>query len=253
VFLSGFFFVAQAQLIAPPHHTLQSLTTCDGNHFYASQSARSPSRIAKSFEGKGALVAFRTCTDADGNTHYFVLEPRPNRNGVCRTYEHELFPGGDQDEAFITLLYDGTAPDWYFMMKGWKSWPPADWNALHYSARSEVFAFVSGEKCPLGSDPRYLPVEHITDGTLKAFESLWLRINSSPKDFTEVFAHVTIPANQGDVIERFRHAVFDDREQITSISCGDGGCTAYFGDFAVRFDTSISGIEIEGVEQLPET
>ena len=241
---------ARTQVIIRPH-TANALTYCTGDKFYSAHSTDAPSIIANSFAGDGKQVAFRTCQDGDGNIHYFIRKPRPNRNGVCRTFEDEVFPGTDSDRILVDVLYDGSAPNWYFSLNGWKAWPPDDWTLLHYSRQSAILGFVTGGECPAGDDARYIWLGNVTDGMLKAFQEKWNQVSQSPEAFDKAFFAVpTVSSFTGKLDarpsqamrDRFRDYVFQNHDKPTLISCGDGGCVANFKYQAIGFDFTADGI-----------
>ena len=241
-------------------HTAGSLSDCEGSTLYSARSTNAPAIISSSFGGEGKRLAFRTCRDADGNTHYFIREPRPNRNGVCRVFENEVFPGPSKYGVSVRLLYDGTAPGAYFNMKSWSAWPPDDWTLLHYSRRSSVLGFVTNEDCPIGDDVRYIPLQNVTDGMLKAFQSAWIEATGSPETLDKVFRNVpTLGSEHPGQIDtppsqklrdRFRNDIFNGHNTVVEMSCAEDGCSAYLRDQAVGFDFTTSGIVFTKLEQL---
>jgi hypothetical protein len=248
----------ETEVIIHPH-TANALRYCVGDKIYSVHSTGAPSIIAASFAGDGKQVAFRTCQDGDGNIHYFIRKPRPNRNGVCRTFEDEVFPGTDGDRILVDVLYDGSAPNWYFSLKGWKAWPPDGWTLLHYTPRSSVLGFVSNEDCPTGEDARYLSLANVTDGMLKAFQSTWIEATRSSETLDKAFRNVpTVSGATGKIDpqpsqalrDRLSAAVFVEHDKITAISCDTGGCTAFLTDQAVGFDFAAGGIVITKLIQM---
>ena len=241
------------------HHTANALTYCLDSKLYSMHSTAAPSIIANSFAGDGKQVAFRTCQDGDGNTHYFIRKPRPNRNGVCRVFEDEVFPGTDADEVFVEVLYDGTASNWYFKLKGWKAWPPDDWTMLHYTRQSSVLGFVGNENCPLGDDARYIWLRNVTDGMLKSFQNAWGAASRSPKALDKVFAVVpTISSFRGTVDpqpsqrlrDNLRRSVFERHDKVVEISCNESGCIANLSGQAIGFDVTAGGIVFTNLRVL---
>lgn len=243
---------AQAQVIIQPH-TANALTYCPDSRLFSAANAEAPDIIAASFNGEGKRVAFRTCRDGDGNTHYFIREPRPNRNGVCRTFEQEVFAGTPADSVQVRVLYDGMAPHWYFNLKGWKYWPPDEWALLHYARQSAVLGFVTPEACPLGDDPRYINLGNVTDGMLTSFQRAWDTATRTPAALEKAFATVpTVTSFTGAIdaqpSQRLRaslqKAVFERHEKIEGIFCSEGGCTAWLGSVSVSFDATPTGIAL---------
>jgi|GEM_PF-2895421 len=249
---------AQAQM-AVSAHSAQALRQCGQSTFYTAQSPGSIPRIVETLTGDDHKLVFRVCTDMERNQHIFLREPRANRNGVCRSFEREVFAGDGADSILIELLYDGQAPNWYVSKRGWTVWPPAQWTARHYTAQKNVLAFVSNASCPAGDDAHYLPVENITDGTLKAFYTLWSAVSTEPKAFDRNFAMIAVkglkPVNETErqqTIAAFRQAVFAGEAKPWSISCAENGdgCSALIGNFAFHFDTGARGIEPQTLSVL---
>ncbi len=253
-----------AQIIVQPR-TVQALLLCEADRIFAPGDSGAPPVIARSFEGRGKVVTFRTCRDADGNTHYFIRKPRPNRDGVCRVVEDELFPGTPKDFVIVDLLYDGTAAGWYFDLHGWTFRPPGDWHALNYGARHKMLALVTSATapCPRTDDVHYIPVS-ATDGMLKTFFGVWRSAKASPDSFDKIFA--AVPVLPIPMFERLgtvrtlpglKRAIFESHEDIASIDCevsGLGtasGCTAWVDLFSITFDVTDRGLAITGVWENP--
>ncbi len=254
-----------AQIIVR-EHTVQALAYCESDHYYNPATADAPAIIAKSFEGPGKQVTFRTCTDVDGNTHYFVRKARPNRNGICRVFEEEIFPGSTTDSVIVDVLYDGMAPHWYFDMQGWKYSPPNSWAKLQYTAKSRILALESSDGCPSGDDKRYIPVGPLTDGMLKSFYGLWHRVSETPASFDEAFAgSVSIGSealgykqDHAELVQRLRADFFDlgrERPRIYELECGGGrldGCSAFMSDnMVIGFDVTEHGLAITTIDLTP--
>jgi len=160
-------------------HTVQALYSCSASKIYREDSKDAPDIIARSFAGEGRRIVFRTCRDYDGNTHYFIRKPRPNRNGVCRIFESEIFPGSETDFIIVDVLYDGMAPNWSFDLKEWKGVPPQAWISMRYTPQSSILGFATTESCPPGEDARYIPVGDVTDGLMTTFPTYWEKITQS--------------------------------------------------------------------------
>lgn len=253
---------AFAQFVVPPH-TVQALGTCDVERIYNSQSANTPSLIAHSFRGQGSSVTFRVCTDRDQNTHYFIRKPRPNRNGICRVFEEELFPGNERDMQIVDVLYDGTMPGWYFTMTGWKSWPPTAWAKLHYSPQSQILAQAGDGACPATDDKGYVPVGSMTDGMLHGFFKLWHDVSYSPEAFDKAFANTTSVAiigmgfkeDHAALVRELRDDLFEKhsspRPEFLRCDLGNlPGCTAYFDRFDVGFDVGDQGMVLTRIDPV---
>src|ERR1700742_3472474 len=61
--------------------------------------------LPDSLLGVAPGVEFRACNDIGRNAHYFIREPRPNRDGVCRVYETEIFPSSPNDMVLYSTGY----------------------------------------------------------------------------------------------------------------------------------------------------
>jgi len=243
-------------------HTLQALSFChDDEHLYSAESRAAPSTIAASFKGQGKVLVFRTCKDVDGNVHYFMRKPRPNRSGVCRVFEDEVFPGTKKDDVSVEVLYDGTAPNWFFVLRGWNSRPPNKWAKMRYSPQSAVLAQVHDGECPRGDNSDYISISGVTDGTLKSFYHLWGSITASPEVFSKAIADVPLRFNTGNATRsNLQIAVFEGHQRLASVECygsaadaivNDGGCTAIIDSFGVQFDVTNTGPSITGLYEMP--
>jgi hypothetical protein len=252
---------ALAQIIVRPH-TAGAMQMCGDSQFYDSRSPNAPKIIANSFRGKGSVLTFRVCKDADANTHYFVREPRPIRNGICRTFEVELFPGTAKDGAFIFTLYDGSA-EGYFILPGWKDSPPSDWEKLHYFPEGQVLAQQQASSCPEGDDKGYIPVtDTMTDGMLNAFFDLWRNVSSSPSSFDKAFLNTKSDGLSGfkedhaELVQKLRSDLFDKgdmRPTLELIRCEIGrnaGCSAFFNSVEIGFDVTDTGMQITRIDPI---
>lgn len=256
---------ASAMLIPMPH-TVSSLASCyQDETIYTPASSNTPAVVAHSFVGRGKEVAFRTCRDEDGNIHYFVRKPRPNRGGVCHVVEDELFPATASEFVIVDVLYGGMNPDWYFDLHGWRHVPPKPWTAMGYRAahRSLVQVMAENSACPPPGDAGYIAATG-TDGLIKTFFLRWRAVISSPDSFDRAFASVpelstfdSAPVSPDHVRRGLRTAVFDRHEQVTLIMCDEqelgeqGGCYAYVGVFSILFDVTDRGLEIMGIRENP--
>lgn len=259
VFVIGIVRSAQAQIIVQPG--VGELMECGDSRLYDSRSADAPALIANSFKGQANVLVFRTCEDMKKNTHYFIRKPRPNRNGICRIVETEVFPATAEDSVFVDVLYDGVAPGWFFTMPGWKSSPPDDWTKLQYHSRGRVFAQRSDGECPPGGDKHYVPIEGVmTDGMLNAFFDLWRDISSSPEAFDRAFANTAsvIYAHEDHdaLVRSLRKDLFEKdhaRPVLGTLECIIGnfsGCDAFFDRYEVGFDVTDHGIEITRIDEI---
>lgn len=246
-------------MIIIQHNTANALTYCTASNLFSAASTDAPALVAASFSGEGKRVAFRTCRDGDGNTHYFIRAPRPNRNGICRVFEHEVFPGTENDSAIVQVLYSGMEPGWEVTIRRWKMWPPDEWTLMHYSRQSAVLGFVTGQACPLGDDPRYIGLENVSDGMLTSFQSKWEAVTRTPTALEEAFAGVpTVTAFSGAIDaqpsarlrENLRRSVFERHRKVESISCHEGGCTAWLDSVSVDFDVTPSGIAFKALKAV---
>jgi hypothetical protein len=226
---------------------------------YSAHSGDAPAVIANSFSGQAAPITFRACRDADGNTHYFIRNPRPNRNGVCRVFEHEVFPGTEKDIVFVQLRYETVRPGWYTTIKGWKAWPSDDWALIHYQRQSSVLGFVTGADCPPGDDPRYIALGNVTDGMLTGFQKAWDMATRSPEALEKAFARVpTATSWTGDIDkvpsqglrDILRSSIFERHARVGTITCDEGGCTAWLDRVSIAFDTTPSGIVFKALKAV---
>jgi hypothetical protein len=259
---------ASAQMVAVPH-TAGALMLCDGYKSYAPHDNGAPGIIARSLVGPGAILTFRTCRDADGNTHYFVRKPRPNRSGLCRVFEDELFPGRDRDAVSIDVQYDGTAPDRSFELRGWTERPPQKWRAMYYEARHESFGLATSASaaCPRSDDARYIPVSG-TDGTITSFFKIWRAATLSREGFDRAFGNVPVLAgmpgeaapSQSEIsgaLGMLRSAVFDQHLDIFYVDCQTSqlstlsGCVAGIYYSSILFDVTDHGLVINGIRENP--
>jgi hypothetical protein len=251
-------FPSAAFEVPSPSGSVQALMDCFDEQLFGAQTPNAPPEIAASFNGHGAQIAFRTCRDADRNIHYFIREHRPNPNGVCRTFEAEVFRGTATDVILVRRLYDGMADNWYFTIKGWTALPPAPWVAKRYPRRTQVLGFISGAECPPGGDARYIPLANVTDGTLKSFQHTWDRISATPEMLRAALE--PIPVSRVTGIARFdteeRKRAFKERaisralsakQTLQSMICDEGGCAAYLDFATVEFDVGINGIAFKGL------
>ncbi|MBI3677866.1 MAG: hypothetical protein HY243_14755 [Proteobacteria bacterium] len=224
----------------------------DDGHLYNSQSPDVPLPIARSFEGRGSVLTFRTCVDPDENTHYFVREPRPVRNGICRIFEHELFPGTGRDIEAVETQYPGGL-DSSLKLRGWKDWPPQAWVERHYTPQSRILAQEGENECPPGDDKRYISVGALTDGMLKAFYQLWHRATDSPESFDKVFPS-SIPYDEAR--QQLRNELFTqghERPTVGILDCHEDNpayCTAYLSNvLEMEFDFTDQGLTITNLRR----
>jgi hypothetical protein len=233
--------------------TATALQCIGGEKIYGAASRDAPALIARSLAGDGKRFAFRTCTDAEGNTHYFIREPRPNRDGVCRAFQNEIFPGTEQDSWMAQIQYDGR--DMFVDIKGWKSLPPDAWRSRPYyrPSRHVSLGFVSNEACPPGADPRYVPLTNVTDGVLKEFTRLLEEAAASPQAAARIFGppvRIEPPEFSGDF--RWLGASWS---RVGAIDCDDAGCIARGprgGSPFISFDTGPGGLRFTKVGFIEE-
>lgn len=244
----------RAFVVPPRPGTVQALMDCSDQKTYDARSSDAPAAIAASFAGKGASLAFRTCRDTDRNVHYFLREHLPGRNGVCRSLEKEIFPGGAMDSVWVDVRL--SPPEWYFL-KGWKQYPPNAWQALHYPVRTQEFGFVTDGDCPPGDDARYLALINVTDGMLKSFQQVWARVAATPQSLKAAIAPLPVSAapterfNTPERQQAFRTALvarmFEKHERPAGLACDSAGCSATFDSFRVLFDVTPDGIVLTGL------
>jgi hypothetical protein len=179
----------------------------------------------------GAQVS--TCKDPRENIHYVLRTPRPNRDGVCRVYEEEIFPGAPSDSATIRTDY-GTQSR---LLKGWTSRPPQAWRGDGYRPMQAGFALLADGECPAVSDPAYVRVTNVSDGMMKAFHQAWSKAISSHQAFDKMFSGLVMKT---DFSQRYLSGVRDSVLRGTArpqdMRCDDNGCAAWVGMDVVDFD-----------------
>lgn len=246
--LSG---TVHAQLIVA---SSQGLKSCLSSRLYTAKSADAPPAVASSFAGPGAQLAFRLCPDLEGNTHYFLREPEPAEAGICRMREVEVFPGGSNDEFPI----DSAKGVGFNTISGWKAVPPPEWLARYYMVDDEAkFAMLADQPCPPGDDKAYIPVDHVTDGTLRSISHLWDKVIRSPRDFDKAFAHVDARSNAGGPINPkyiagLKGQIFQAQGEplrLYQMDCAGNNsneCEAFVGNhqhsYKIGFDVGDSGL-----------
>ena len=144
--------VAKAFVVPSRPGTVQALMDCFDHKIFNADSRDAPVNVASSFSGEGARLVFSTCRDAEDNTHYFVRAPRPNRNGVCRAFEEEIFPATASDQIRIQVMYDNMAGEQYIALKRWTRSIPQGWAALKYPSRTQEYEFLIESDCPVVDD-----------------------------------------------------------------------------------------------------
>lgn len=236
---------AAAQIIGrtPPYQ-------CQQQSFYGAQnSADAPASVAAVL-AQSKDLEFRTCRDTQSNIHYFLRERRPNRQGVCRIFEHEIFPGAPSDRAWFATQYDQHSPQ---SLSGWREDPPPQWQADKYVAEKGELALVTAETCPPATDARYAAVNNVTDGILKAFDRAWRAASASPGDFDFAFATAALkdgatPATKNSL----RDDALSGKVHFGVISCGDDGCVASTRDVNVSFDMGGNGVVFTALSPVYE-
>ena len=248
---------AKAYIVPPPSGTVEELDCVDSEKFNA-DSRDPPAIIASSFSGEGARLVFRTCEDFGGNMHYYVRAPRPNRNGVCRAVEEEIFPAAPADRIRIPVTYSSTGH--YITITGWTRSIPQNWVALHYATRIREYGFGSESACPFGDDPRYAYLANVSDNLLKLFQSGWARIASSRQSLESAIANLpaeyvaieqfNTPDRQQKLRERVIQTVLDGKERPVEYWCEKGNkCFASFDSFTIGFAPVQGGIVLTKVLQ----
>jgi hypothetical protein len=206
-----------------------------------------PAPVAADLPGDGKRLAFRTCRDWDGNTHYFMREPRRNRAGVCRSVEREIFPGSARDMVRAALSYDPAGP--VFALAGWKDTPPAAWAKAGHSNPVQEFGLVATADCPTGNDQNYVLMFNVSDAVFKSFNTAWEELSRSPdalRAATYQFRPVMESAsNAGWMTRRFNDffitGVAQGRYRLTRVYCGNTGCGASVGSGSVLFTPAPGG------------
>lgn len=232
---------------------------CGRSEVYdASHREGAPPLVGKALaalSGPSAKLGFAVCKNAYGNLHYFLRQPRPNRHGVCRQYEEEIFPvatkAKQEDGAVFYLADDGITRS----LGDWTIIAPGTSRERYFDAIPQEFALLAVGDCPPVSDPRYISVSQITDGMLKAFDAHWRRAIRSQEAFDTAFAKLrlrmgndpeTSLKDMWEMETRLRAAALQGKVSFTNLSCPDDndGCIAStnLGIF-VGFDTSETGAE----------
>ncbi|MBS0471024.1 MAG: hypothetical protein JSR60_08135 [Proteobacteria bacterium] len=246
-------------------HTVQALAFCRQDKLFDAMSTGAPPRISVALSGRGSVLAFRICTDADGNEHYFVRQPRPNRAGVCRVLEDEVFPAKRPSEFVnVSVPTDVSSNEHPFGLAGWTDRAPAAWRRLGYRSETRSFALVTEPdgRCPLPDDTRFIPVT-ASDGALREFQRLWHAATATPQDFYREFGSApvlnSIPSGvpkQATAYFLLHDLVFDRHADISSIECQTGStgtdtCSAWIGNISIEFDVSGQGLVVTGIRESP--
>jgi hypothetical protein len=189
-----------------------------------------------------------TCKDRQENIHYFLRAPRPNRDGVCRVYEEEIFPGGPADRAFIRTDYGADI----HVLEGWTQRPPEAWRGDGYTPVRESFALVTDGACPTMSDARYLRTTNVSDGMLKGFYQAWGAATSSPQAFDKVFAGLVAKAGFSPAfLGNIRDGALRRQVKPEDIRCDDDGCAAWVGLAFIHFDLVDGRFAFTGLHSAP--
>jgi hypothetical protein len=228
--------------------------SCQPDKLYAaSNHAGAPPAVEAAIEalsGPSSNLMFATCSDGFHNLHYFLRESRPNRDGVCRQYENEIFLASDSSSVWVRTRGDNPSP-----LKGWRSAAPAQWGTQGYKTVSREFALLTNGECPSGFDPRYMVVTHITDGMLKSFDAHWHETIRSPEAFDKAFAGMQskygVSVKDMQKLEAsLRDDALQNKVRFTGMSCGDkgDGCTADTNlGLHVEFDVAEGGIALTSI------
>jgi hypothetical protein len=194
----------------------------------------------------GAEVS--ACRDAEKHIHFFLRTPRPNRDGVCRVYEEEIFPGGIADRAFIPMDY-GTS---IHALEGWTQRPPEAWRDDGYTPVRESFALVTDGVCPAMSDTRYLPTTNVSNGMLKGLYRAWHAATSSSQAFDKAFAGLAMNAGfSPEFFGHFRAGVLRGQVKPEDIRCDDDGCAVWMGPVFIQFDLVDGRFAFTGLQSAP--
>jgi hypothetical protein len=245
---------ASAQFIITPH-TAQALEYCyAGVAVYTAQSANAPANVAAVFADKGKVLGVRICKDADGNTHYFLRQPRTLTGDVCRVAEEEVFPATSQD---IVMPASPAIEGGYYSLPGWTWRIPEDWDRLRYQRQNTTLAVVlpASGACPPPDDKRYIRVS-ATDGMLRTFFRKWRAMTASPEVFDAATAAIpqhTVMFPGLDQVQRrayLRKLIFGQHEDIESVEC-ENECQALVVVFAFVFDMTDHGLVITEIREYP--
>jgi hypothetical protein len=229
---------------------VSELEVCDAVHTWTVKDSDAPAAVAKILAVTGPRVLVRTCEDFRHLTHTFVRSDAiiPQRNGVCRMREEEVFPDANPNASI--------APGGK-LVKGWRRLAPAEWLAEGYKENDALVrttAFVGDVPCPPPDDPRYITVDNLTDGTLKQFDALWRHLTVSQAGLLKAFRALPIffvlKGHEDEVRARAAARIAAD-PTLTVLACNPGPygdqpyCQAWSNKFVFDFDVGPKGLELQ--------
>jgi hypothetical protein len=235
--------------------TVDEREVCGSVHVWTAEDAGVPEAVAAILAATGPQAMVRTCEDLRHAIHIFVRSPAiiPQRGGVCRMREEEIFP---DTSAAASIGIGGRS------VKGWRRTPPPDWLAEGYKQNDALVpttAFVGDVPCPPPDDPRYIPAENVTNGTLIQFDRLWQRITASDAALRQALRPLPVgpalPSHEEQLRERAVKAILE-KPALTDIRCNFGvyddfpACEARTSSFGLIFDVGPNGLMLQEVAVL---
>jgi len=234
--------------------TVDEREVCGPVHIWTAQGADAPEAVAAILAATGPQVMVRTCEDLRHMTHTFARSPASTqRGGVCRMREEELFP---DTSAAASIGIGGRS------VKGWRRTPPPDWLAEGYKQNDALVAataLVGDAPCPPPDDPRYIPVENVTNGMLIQFDRLWRRITASPAALRQALRPLSVglalPGHDDELREDAIKSIAK-RSVLKDIRCNFGThqdfptCEARTERYGFFFDVGPNGLTLKGMTAL---
>jgi hypothetical protein len=236
-------------MFGPTPHSAWALSVCGNDKFYDARSSNAPAPVAAALAGAGHNLTFRTCTDSDGNAHYFVRDLWRSPSDVCRVYDGEVFLGRKPDDSIVADSSDGGKVTY---LTGWTYAAPDSWHEVGYDRVLTQFALIvdPAAPCPSVSDSHYIRVV-ATDGMLKGIVRLWHDATISQAAFDRAFGAVKVrddypPRTPDSERELLRRWIFEEHATIEMIDCtrriSNGvGCAANIGVLTIEFDVGDTG------------
>lgn len=202
----------------------QALSTCEGSaspwyasrsRFYSAASQDIPAALVPAL-GKDSHLAIRTCTDFDGNAHFFVRTPTRSQDGVCQVFENEIFPA--EGRMVPLTLVQGEFN--FLRLSGFTRAVPQAWSDRGYTTRPDdiVLAQLAPEPCPDGSDSHYLITVNVAPGLFKMAMQAFADARTE-----DGFARVFTGSPDRGVPDPRRVLA---TAGVTSMVCRSGGCSA---------------------------
>jgi hypothetical protein len=233
--------------------TIDEREVCGPVHAWTAKGADALEAVAAILAVAGPQVMVRTCEDLRHTIHIFARGPAtiPQRGGVCRMREEEIFP-----DAGAGIVVGGK------FVKGWRRSPPPDWLAEGYKQNDALVpttAFVGGPPCPPPDDPRYIPVESVTDGMLIQFDRLWRRITASPAALRQALKPLSVGLALPGHDDELREDAIKNIAKgsvLKDIRCNFGTdqdfptCEARTERYGFFFDVAPNGLTLKGMTAL---